>query len=112
MMVAYDFYVNSFMGSAVPEKDFSGAAARAAAVLERFLRIYRVGEYTEEAKKMALCAMAEAVYMGAKRQNGVTAQSVGNVSVRYENTEAADKALMRELYNRAAVYLPFFRGVC
>lgn len=111
-MVDYDFYVNSFMGCAVPEKDFSGAAVRAAAVLERFLRIYSVNESTELARKMALCAMAETIYTGAKRRNGITAQSVGNVSVRYETGEAADKALLRELYQRAAVYLDFYRGVC
>lgn len=110
-MVDYDFYVNSFMGSAVPEKDFSGTAVRAAAILDRFLRIYRVQESTEEAKKMAVCAMAESIYMGKKRQNGVTAQSVGNVSVRYETGEGADKALMRELYRRASVFLEFSRGV-
>lgn len=111
-MVDYDFYVKEFMGSAVPEKEFSGAAVRAAAVLERFLRIYRVDEYTEEARKMAICAMAESIYAGAKRQNGVTAQSVGHVSVRYENGETADKTLMRELYRRASVFLTFSRGVC
>lgn len=111
-MVDYDFYVNSFMGSAVPEKNFSGAAVQAAAILERFLRIYRVKEDTEEAKKMAVCAMAESIYTSAKRQNGVTAQSVGNVSVRYETGESADKALMRELYRRASVFLDFSRGVC
>lgn len=104
--------MKEFMGSAVPEKEFSGAAVRAAAVLERFLRIYRVEEYTEEARKMAICAMAESIYAGAKRQNGVTAQSVGNVSVRYENGESSDKALIRELYRRASVFLPFSRGVC
>lgn len=111
-MADYDFYVKVFMGSAVPEKEFSGAAARAAAVLERFMRIYRVGEYTEEAKNMALCAMAESIYAGTKRQTGVTAQSVGNVSVRYETGEPSHKALMRELYQRASVFLPFSRGVC
>ena len=111
-MVDYDFYVREFMGSAVPETEFSGAAVRAAAVLERFLRIYSLEEETELAKKMALCAMAESIYAGAKRNNGITAQSVGNVSVRYETGEAADKALMRELYNRASVYLDFYRGVC
>ena len=111
-MVDYDFYVKEFMGSAVPETEFSGAAVRAAEVLERFLRIYSVGEHTELAKKMALCAMAESVYSGTRRKNGVTAQSVGNVSVRYDTGEAADKALLRELYQRASVYLDFYRGVC
>ena len=111
-MADYDFYVKAFMGSAVPEKEFSGAVVRAAAVLERFLRVYRVGDCTEEAKDMALCAMAESLYNSTRRQNGVTAQSVGNVSVRYETGESSDKALLRELYQRASVFLPFSRGVC
>ena len=41
-MVGFDFYTHEYLGSAIPEKAFSGVAARAEAVLARFKRIYRV----------------------------------------------------------------------
>lgn len=110
-MVDYDFYVNSYLGTAIPEKAFPGAEAQAAAVLERFRRVYQVKDSGEEARKMAVCAMAETVYANARRRSGVTSASVGSVAVRYENGQSPDKALWQELYQRACVYLDIYRGV-
>ena len=59
---------------------------------------------------MAICAMAEAVYAASRRRAGVTAANIGNVSVRYENGEHANKSLQRELYQRAGIYLDIYRG--
>lgn len=111
-MADYDFYVNTYLGSAIPEKAFAGLAAQAGAVLERFRRIYRVEASGEDSVKMAVCAMAETLYAYRKRSSGVTAETVGGVSVRYENGETADKSLARELYRKAAIYLDIRRGVC
>ena len=41
-MVDYDFYINTYLGSAIDEKNFPAAAARAAAVLEGYQRHCRV----------------------------------------------------------------------
>ncbi len=109
-MVDYDFYVNQYLGNTVPEKAFPAAASQAAAALERFRRIYRVTDSGAESRRMAICAMAEAVYGGSRRHSGVTAASVGSVAVRYENGEHADKTLWRELYQRASIYLDIYRG--
>lgn len=109
-MVDYEFYVNCYLGSAIPQKAFPTAAAQAAAALERICRIYTVAPCGEETKKMAICAMAEAVYASSRRKAGVTAASVGNVSVRYENGEHAERSLQRELYRKAAIYLDIYRG--
>lgn len=109
-MVDYTFYVNCYLGSAIPEKAFATAAAQAAAALERICRIYTVAQCGEDTRKMAICAMAEAVYAYSRRKTGVTATSVGNVSVRYENGEHAEKSLQRELYRKAAIYLDIYRG--
>ena len=109
-MADYEFYVNCYLGSAIPEKAFPTAAAQAAAALERICRIYTVAQCGEETKKMAICAMAEAVYASSRRKAGVTAASVGNVSVRYENGEHAERSLQRELYRKAAIYLDIYRG--
>ena len=98
------------MGTAIPQKAFPAAAAQAAAALERICRIYTVAEHGEETRKLAICAMAEAVYAASRRKAGMTAASVGSVSVRYENGEKADKSLQRELYQRAAIYLDIYRG--
>lgn len=109
-MVDYEFYVNQYLGSMIPEKAFSAAASQAAAALERFCRIYRVADSGIESQRMAICAMAEALYACSRRRSGVTAASVGSVAVRYEDGERADKALWRELYQRAAIYLDIYRG--
>ena len=109
-MADYEFYVNCYLGSAVPEKAFPAAAAQAAAALERICRNYTVAEHGEETRKMAICAMAEAIFAANRRRAGVTAASVGSVSVRYENAERVDKSLQRELYRQASIYLDIYRG--
>ena len=109
-MADYDFYVNAYLGSEIPEKTFGAMAKQAEAALERFQRIYRVEASGEEVLKMAVCAMAEVLYGYRKRGSGVTAETVGSVSVRYESGQAADKSLARELYRKASIYLDIYRG--
>ena len=103
-MVNYDFYVNTYMGSRVPEQAFPAAAARAQEELEYLCRIFRV-EGGETAKAMAICAMADTIYTYAGRK-GVLASAVGEVSVRY----AQEDTLQKDLYRQAGVYLEIYRG--
>ena len=105
-MVDYDFYVNTYLGSAIGEKAFAAAAARAEGELERFKRSFRVEIPGQDSEKMALCAMAEVLHAGEKCRN-LRSASVGGVSVSY----ADDNALAGQLYRAAAVYLTFYRGV-
>ena len=109
-MVDYEFYVNHYLGSLIPEKAFAACAKQAEAALERLRRIYRVTDSGAESRRMALCAMAEAVYTASRRRSGVTSASVGSMSVRYDSGERGEKALWRELYQRAAIYLDIYRG--
>ena len=109
-MVDYIFYSQSYLGNQIPEKAFDNAALQAQAALERIKRIYKVAQHGQTEEKMALCAMAEAIFAYAKRRTGLSAASVGNVSVRYENGDWADKALPRELYRKASIYLDIRRG--
>ena len=102
-MVDYDFYVSSYLGSAIPETAFSGMVARAQQALQRFKRIYQVVPCGDTSEKMALCAMAEAVYTA----RGVTAATMGSVSVRYGTGKTPEKAL----YQAACRYLDVYRGV-
>lgn len=109
-MVDYKFYEHVYLGNVIPEKAFPPAAAQAAAALDRLCRIYTVAPCGEETRKMAICAMAEAIYGANRRRAGVTAASVGNMSVRYESGEHAVKSLQRELYQKASIYLDIYRG--
>ena len=105
-MVDYKFYVNCYLGSAIPEKAFSGVAARAEAALARMKRIYQVTATGEGAQQLALCAMAEALYAHGEQEN-VSSARFGELSVQYEKR----KSLTRELLSRAAIYLDIYRGV-
>ena len=107
-MIDYDFYVNSYLGTTIPEKYFSGMAARAADALTQLKRKYRVMHSDEVSEKMALCAMAEVFYEQKNRGTGVAAATVGGVSVRYENGDTLQKNLMKQ----AKIYLDIYRGVC
>lgn len=105
-MIDYDFYVNSYLGSAIPEKSFSGVAARAADALAALRRRYRVVGGDGVSEKMALCAMAETLYSYSGRKAGVTSATVGGVSVRYEG----ESCLQKELLQQARIYLDLYRG--
>ena len=106
-MVQYGFYADQYLGSVIPENEFPQAAQRAMDALERYKRIYRVTSSGEVSENMALCAMAEAVYTASKRSTGVSAATVGKVSVQYDKTESLDRQLLR----KAAIYLDIKRGV-
>ena len=105
-MVEYGFYVNTYLGEKIPEKAFASLAAQAAGVLGSYERRYQVSG-GEDAKAMAVCAMAERL-QEHHRLCRHTAASVGNVSVRYE---VPKESLERQLYRAAATYLDIYRGV-
>ena len=110
-MADFAFYEGVYLGSAIPEKAFPGVAQRAAELLTRFQKIYRVTVPGEDSFNMAICAMAETLYEASRRRGGMTAASVGEVSVHYEGAEASGKSLQRELYDKASIYLDICRGV-
>ena len=107
LMADFAFYKDCYLGTVIPEKCFPSLAQRAGEVLARFQRIYRVTVPGEESLKMAVCAVAETLYAHEKHRGGVTAASVGEVSVHY----AGDRQLHRELFEKAAIYLEISRGV-
>ena len=110
-MEDFTFYRDVYMGELIPEKAFPGMALRAREYLQRLQRIYQVNVSGEESFKMAVCAVAETVFAHSKRRGGVTAASVGQVSVRYEGGDRTERSLQRELYDKASIYLDIFRGV-
>ena len=110
-MADFSFYKDVFLGEVIPEKAFASLAQRARDVLESFERTYQVAVCGEDSYRMAICAMAETLYAFRKRGAGVTAASVGEVSVRYEGGDNAYGSLQRELYRKASIYLDITRGV-
>ena len=105
-MVDYDFYVNTYVGSAIPETAFYGALEQASRALTRFKRLYQVTA-ARDAEKMALCAMAEVYYEHKKHPEEVQSTAMGAVTVRY----GARRCLERKLYSQALQYLDIYRGV-
>ena len=106
-MIDYDFYVNTYLGSAIPEKAFPAAVTRAAESLQKIKRQYQVVPTDGVSEQMALCAMAETVYRFSTVKPGVTAATVGGVSVRYDNRSGN---LGRQLLESAQIYLDIYRG--
>ena len=104
-MVDYAYYTGSYMGSQIPEKEFSGMATRAKSALERFDRCYHVVG-GDDSRAMAVCAMAETLWQN--RNQGLASANIGSVSVEYETDR---KALRRALYEKACIYLDIYRGV-
>ena len=76
-MADFTFYTDVYMGELIPEKAFPGMALRAQEYLQRLQRIYQVSVPGEDSLKMAVCAVAEAIFAHSKRRGGVTAASVG-----------------------------------
>ena len=111
IMADFTFYSDVYIGDLIPEKAFPGMALRAQEYLQRLQQSYRVTVPGEESFQMAVCAVAESIYAASKRRGGITAASVGQVTVPYEAGDRADRALQRELYEKASIYLDISRGV-
>lgn len=105
-MVGFDFYVNTYLGSRIPEKAFPAYAQQAKGYLDRLCRLCRV-EGGEESRAMALCAMAETLYQERGRGSNLVSAAVGEVSVRYGGD---NRTLLGRLYEQAGIYLDIYRG--
>ena len=114
------YYQTTYMGTIQDEVEFNRYAARARDQLARYRRIYTVTAPDEDAEKMAICAMADAVawYEGARDGTGgpVASVSVGSVSETDSGGAAgsldfSQAAQDREMYRRACLYLDIYRGV-
>ena len=110
------FYRETYGGSALNEAELLEAVKRADEVLGEYERAYRVtGDAV--ARKLALCAMAEAIVYFQKAQSGeggLRYAKVGTMSVSgkgiYSAVDISPKAQERELYRTACRYLDIYRG--
>ena len=117
-MVNFDFYHDTYQGTALTSADWTFFGKRAEEQLTRYKRIYTVTAPEESAESMAVCAMADALAYFCAAQNGsggsVTSASIGSVSVSYGGGQTVDcspKAQERELLRCARLYLDIYRGV-
>ena len=90
---------------------------RAQEKLRQLERSYSVTEAVTDGRKMAICAMAEAMEYFETAQNGrggLRYASVGTVSVSgkgiYSAVDISPAAQEKELYRCAQVYLDIYRG--
>ncbi len=114
-MVDFCYYQTVYQGGAIPtEAEWRDLSREAEAQLRRYERIYTV-EGDDNAKSMAICAMADSLYGFQIAQSGggaVASTSVGSVSTSYKVAEVdtSAKAQSQELYRRASLYLDIRRG--
>ena len=111
------FYREVYGGSGLTGPELQEAVKRADEVLGEYERAFRV-RGDEAMRKLALCAMAEAIVYFQKAQNGeggLRYAKVGSVSVSgkgiYSAVDISPKAQERELYHIACRYLDIYRGV-
>ncbi len=117
-MVAYSFYTDTYHGGSITAEEWPAAEREASATLDRYKRIYTVTEPTQDAEKMAVCAVAEVLVYQAKAESGqlggVTSASIGSVSTSFSTTaEIYRNAQMSNntVYKAASLYLDIYRGV-
>lgn len=105
MMVNVDeaFYIGDFLGgsstAAVPLAEFSRYAALAAQEIKATTFGRPVTAEDEQAVKMCCCALAEAIYSAAVKQQesaGKASEKVGGYSVSYEGRTQQQAALADE----------------
>lgn len=91
----YEYYTETYHGSAVAEADFDRLALRASQHVDAltFDRAGAVIEANEDAAlidriKMATCAVADTLYELEQAGGAVQSERVGNVSVTYVNQQS------------------------
>ena len=94
----YEFYSGCYYGS-INEEDFQRLAVRASSFLDYYTQ-NRVKDFADlEAVKMCCCALAEAIYSAAVKQQesaGKSSEKVGGYSVSYEGRTQQQAALADE----------------
>lgn len=107
MKVDYDFYVERFEGSQVPERAWLSLELKAEKRLEHFTFGRTAGDWSKQDwkqnAKYAICEMAEAMQKRKVRGNIVSENNDG-YSVSYQ-TEQTEEEFESRLYQIASTYL-------
>lgn len=96
--VAYDYYAETFGGSAIEEADWARLSQLASGHLDRLKALATVtpyGDDEDECESMAICAMAETLQAWEEAGGegtsggGVASEHIGSVSVSYAGASQA-----------------------
>ena len=110
MYAKYDFYINDYKGSVIPDApNYDRAAVEASAFLD-YVTHNHIKDLTDEIMvkvKLAQCAVADVCYKQAQDDvaNVVSSESVGNHSVSYAVSKVSFKQRELEKYSKAKIYL-------
>ena len=110
MYAEYDFYLNDYKGSSIPNAtDYARAAIEASAFLD-YVTHNHIKDLTDSMMlkvKLAQCAIADVCYKQAQDDvaNVVSSETVGNHSVSYAVTKVGYKQRELEKYSKAKIYL-------
>ena len=112
MYAEYDFYLNDYKGSVIPDApNYDKAAVEASAFLDYVTNNRIKGEELPSAVmdkvKLAQCAIADVCYRQEQDDvaNVVSSESVGNHSVTYAVSKVGYKQRELEKYSKAKIYL-------
>ena len=109
MYAEYDFYLNDYKGSVIPDAPgYDRAAVEASAFLD-YITHNHIKDIADEIMvkvKLAQCAIADVCYKQSQDDvaNVVSSESVGNHSVTYA-AKASYKQRELEKYSKAKIYL-------
>ena len=111
MYAEYDFYLNDYKGSTIPDApSYDRVAVEASAYLDYIthnrIKVDELPEAVMGKVKMAQCAIADVCYKQNQDDvaNVVSSESVGNHSVTYA-AKASNKQRELEKYSKAKIYL-------
>lgn len=112
--VEYEYYDETYLGTAIAEADFPRLALRASAEIDR-LTFERAGavveadddEETIDKIQMAACAIADELQRSdeAGGSDNITSERVGNYSVSYGSKSSAAQSLEQKVFKSARLYL-------
>ena len=112
MYAEYDFYLNDYKGSVIPDATaYDGVAVEASAYLDYITQNRIKGEELPSAVadkvKLAQCAIADVCYKQSQDDvaNAVASESVGNHSVTYSVSKVGFRQRELEKYSKAKIYL-------
>ena len=112
MYAEYDFYLNDYKGSVIPDApNYDRAAVGASAFLDYVTHNRIKAEELTDAimakVKLAQCAVADVCYKQAQDDvaNVVSSETVGNHSVSYAVAKVGFKQRELEKYSKAKIYL-------
>ena len=111
MYAEYDFYLNDYKGSVIPDApSYDRAAVEASVYIDYVTHNATMDDELPESVmrkvKLAQCAVADVCYRQAQDDvaNVVSSESVGNHSVTYA-TKASYRQRESEKYSKAKIYL-------